>query len=140
MVTVQVSTHEWLLSLFAGRSFAWYLRRVYTALETLHREHGPVSLVAHSQGGVLALICIGPQTYDGKLLFPHVTLAFCKTMSVGRTPSVAARHFASSEPGAQQYDAHRTSLAMPCWGPKASLIPQTESPFRHVLQLFTALH
>ncbi len=67
VTVVPVSTHEWLPNVFAGQSFAWYLSRVLTQLDRLFERHGLVSLVAHSQGGVLALILLGSQPYDGKL-------------------------------------------------------------------------
>ncbi|CAL8467312.1 g6849 [Coccomyxa elongata] len=65
VAVVPVSTHEWLPNAFAGRSFAWYLSRVQAELTRLFNRHGPVSVIAHSQGGVLALILLGSQPYDG---------------------------------------------------------------------------
>ena len=79
VATVQVSTLEWIPNAFTGRSFAWYLCRVYSEIERLFLAHGSVSLVAHSQGGILALICLGPHRYDGMLLllslFPYTHLS-----------------------------------------------------------------
>ena len=79
VATVQVSTLEWLPNAFTGRSFAWYLCRMYSEIERLFLAHGSVSLVAHSQGGILALICLGPHRYDGTLLllflFPYIHLS-----------------------------------------------------------------
>ncbi len=76
MATVQVSTHEWVPNAFTGRSFAWYLCRVHRAIESLFLAHGPVSLVAHSQGGVLALICLGLHKYDGAILLIIIVIMF----------------------------------------------------------------
>ena len=67
VAVVPVSTHEWLPNAFAGRSFAWYLSRVQAELTRLFDRHGPVSVIAHSQGGVLALILLGSQPCDGEL-------------------------------------------------------------------------
>ncbi len=67
VAVVPVSTHEWLPNALAGRSFAWYLSRVKNELTGLFNRHGPVSVIAHSQGGVLAMILLGSQPYDGEL-------------------------------------------------------------------------
>lgn len=61
-----MSTHEWLPHAFAGRSFTWYLLRVIAELDRLFERHRSVSVVAHSQGGVLALILLGSHLYDGE--------------------------------------------------------------------------
>lgn len=66
MAVVGVSTHEWLPHAFAGRSFTWYLLRVIAELDRLFERHRSVSVVAHSQGGVLALILLGSHLYDGE--------------------------------------------------------------------------
>jgi pimeloyl-ACP methyl ester carboxylesterase len=84
VATVQVSTLEWVPNAFTGRSFAWYLCRVYREIERLFLAHGPVSLVAHSQGGILALICLGPHRYDGAL----VLLSLFPCMNISKAPIV----------------------------------------------------
>lgn len=75
VATVQVGMLEWVPNAFTGCSFSWYLRRVYRAIEALYLAHGPISLVAHSQGGIMALICLGPHRYDGAVLNTLLFLA-----------------------------------------------------------------